>query len=776
MGRFITVVFLTLLSGLILFHNVCASDESVSNILYEEAVNLRAQQSISKKEHQKAISLLILAAGLGLNPGSREVYLFPSDAKISSAQPQPGPSLPGFPGIHVPDDTHAGALRELAKAFRDGFGVEQHHVLSLELFRRASNLGDPEAQGQMGMRYALGLQEASSWDESGIKSFGQPDEESAMLHYYYGAVGGDDFSRMALGYRHMHGIGVPKSCWTAASYYQPVAEKTADLSTKPGTLPQVERIRLYIQSSQGLKADRHREVVQYYQYSADRGNVDAQTAVGQVLNYGTHGVQRDHVQALHYFQRAAEAGDHDAMAHLGHMYANGYGTAQNYAQAQKWFQSAATHGSASAQYGLGYMHLTGQGMTEDHEKAFKFFSQAAEQGHADAHFYMGIMHLKGLGVRRKSVQRAFSYFTLASHAGHVLAMYNAATMHLSGKGTIRTCKPALLLMKQISERGPPATSLQLGHEHFFHSQYRQSLLHYLEAAEMGMELGQSNAAWMLNRGYVRAGGLLPNVTFSLEKRSADQGNVASLLRMGDAYLYGEGVEQDWIRSAAVYYEAYQERSAEAMFNLGYMHEFGIGVPKDLKLARRFYNMAKHTQSDASIAVYIANAWLSVHEAWDAVYPYVPPQLVPFWSRVSTLHPPHTTILGPWAAVLKGALRSQALFQAELGLWRVVDATGVIPLVTALLSGEAGKDFSETAVLLAMVIVLYVVLRARRQRAAARGGQGDAAQAGFMGQDMGAVPGIRQADAQFPAGGLQQDAGTEQQQDPARGQAQDGAAH
>ncbi len=27
--------------------------------------------------------------------------------------------------------------------------------------------------------------------------------------------------------------------------------------------------------------------------------------------------------------------------------------------------------------------------------------------------------------------------------------------------------------------------------------------------------------------------------------------------MGDAYFYGRGVEQDWVRSAAIYYEAYQ---------------------------------------------------------------------------------------------------------------------------------------------------------------------------------------------------------------------------
>lgn len=76
---------------------------------------------------------------------------------------------------------------------------------------------------------------------------------------------------------------------------------------------------------QGIKPDRQREVLQYYQYSADRGNVEAQTAVGTLLNIGTHGVVRDHEAAAHYLQRAASAGSAEAMAHLGHMYGSGKG-------------------------------------------------------------------------------------------------------------------------------------------------------------------------------------------------------------------------------------------------------------------------------------------------------------------------------------------------------------------------------------------------------------------------------------------------------------------
>jgi SEL1 protein len=77
----------------------------------------------------------------------------------------------------------------------------------------------------------------------------QADEAQAVLHYYYAAAAGDPVARMALGHRHQHGLGVPKSCWTAVSYYQPVAEQVADAAAAGGALPSVERIRLHVAAS-----------------------------------------------------------------------------------------------------------------------------------------------------------------------------------------------------------------------------------------------------------------------------------------------------------------------------------------------------------------------------------------------------------------------------------------------------------------------------------------------------------------------------------------------
>lgn len=120
-----------------------------------------------------------------------------------------------------------------------------------------------------------------------------------------------------------------------------------------------------------------------------------------------------------------------------------------------------------------------------------------------------------------------------------------------------------------------------------------------------------------------AGPHAATVATTLFKRSAEQGNVMSLLQLGDCYYYGNGVEQDWVRASAIYYEAYKERSPEAMFYLGFMHEFGAGVPQDLHLALKFYNMAKHTNADAALPVYLATAWLRAHKAWQWLRPHVP---------------------------------------------------------------------------------------------------------------------------------------------------------
>lgn len=207
----------------------------------------------------------------------------------------------------------------------------------------------------------------------------------------------------------------------------------------------------------------------------------------------------------------------------------------------------------------------------------------------------------------------------------------------------------------------------------------QALLLYLQAAELGMEVAQSNAAWMLQRGFGHSGPLAAAVATTMYRRSAEQGNVVSLLQLGDCYYYGGGVEQDWVRSAAIYYEAYKLGSPEAMFNLGFMHEFGAGVPKDMALALRFYNMAKHTNADAALPVYLARSWLRVHETWEWLRPSLPRAVVAALNWLFELRPASSAAGGFWAAYTS---------PRELPQLAAPTAHGLLPA-----GGEDGSDGS-----------------------------------------------------------------------------------
>lgn len=76
--------------------------------------------------------------------------------------------------------------------------------------------------------------------------------------------------------------------------------------------------------------------------------------------------------------------------------------------------------------------------------------------------------------------------------------------------------------------------------------------------------------------------------------------------MGDYHYYGLGTPVDYETAASHYRLASeQQHNAQAMFNLGYMHEQGLGMAKDIHLAKRCYDLAAETSADAKVPVALA---------------------------------------------------------------------------------------------------------------------------------------------------------------------------
>eukprot|EP00729_Bicosta_minor_P013103 gene13103-biopygen14212 len=145
------------------------------------------------------------------------------------------------------------------------------------------------------------------------------------------------------------------------------------------------------------------------------------------------GVEQDHVAAVKWYRKSAEAGDAMAQYNLGGMYCNGKGVEQDHVEAGKWFRKAAEAGNAIAQCTLGYRYDTGRGVEQDHVKAATWYRKAAEAGHAMAQNNLAIMYDDGEGVEQDHVEAA-KWYRKSAEAGFALAQYNLGITYRGGEG------------------------------------------------------------------------------------------------------------------------------------------------------------------------------------------------------------------------------------------------------------------------------------------------------------------------------------------------------
>ncbi|GAQ85887.1 Extracellular protein SEL-1 and related proteins [Klebsormidium nitens] len=517
------------------------------------------------------------------------------------------------------------------KQLLGGVGVRRDAVAGVERIVKAAEQGHEHAQSALAFLQDHGY---------GVER----DDARAFLNHHFAAKGGSYQSKMALAYNYVR----QQEYELAADLYEEVATKAMSCFHVPGEAPLVETVRLSAGSEQSAEAVAgHRgeddERIQYIQFKAEKfGEIYSMKSLADLYYWGARGITRDHRKAFSWFLKAAEAGELTSMVQIGQMYGRGVGVQQNSQEAVSWFEKAETAAAASAagteipqvraafeaaagqaQNGLGYMHAHGAGMEKNYTKALALFGQAARKGLPEGSYNLGVMHLNGLGVRRNP-SKAREFFSAAAAAQHVGATYQLAKMMHHGIGTKRSYATAVAYYKRIAERGPWGSMMRWAHECYMEGQLSTALLLYSRAADLGYEVAQSNAAWLLEKGaaseclgptgkrctdherYARS--------HKLWRLASEQGNVQAALLIGDAYYFGRGTKKDLERAAEAYWRAAQQRSAQALFNLGYMHEHGRGLPLDLHLAKRRYDEALGMDRDAALPVKLALAglWLRTH--------------------------------------------------------------------------------------------------------------------------------------------------------------------
>jgi len=501
---------------------------------------------------------------------------------------------------------HTKAMERVSHEYMLADFLPRNLTKSTEIFQKLADKGSPVGQQGLAFIYGTGMGVTSS-------------QAKALIYTTFAALGGGIMAQMMLGYRYWGGIGVVQNCETALTHYKKVSKKVAQ-NVQPMGSPAVHRIRLYDELEQGSSGGNlDDDLLQYYQFLADKGDVQAQVGLGQLYFQGARGVDVDHEKAFQYFKQAADAGNSNAQAYLGKMYLEG-GSAveQNNETAFQYFTKAVEQGNPVAHSGMGLIYLRGKGVPKDYGKAITYFNLAAEQGWPEAQLQLGNIYYHGLGVNR-DYQKAVKYFTLASQSGNVLAVYNLASMHAGGNGVLRSCHTATEFFKSVAERGKWSNWFTEAYAAYKSGDIDTALIKYHLLAELGYEAAQSNVAYILEKGEST---IFPkNETYARAllqwSRAASQGYTVARVKVGDYHFYGWGTAVDY-EIAALHYRlaSEQQNNAQAMFNLGYMHEQGLGLKKDIHLAKRFYDMAAESNPDAQVPVALAMVKLGAYFTLD----------------------------------------------------------------------------------------------------------------------------------------------------------------
>ncbi|KAI9744469.1 MAG: ERAD-associated protein [Claussenomyces sp. TS43310] len=578
-----------------------------------------------------------------------------------------GPLLEGVTLLEQAAKSHnADAIYLLAQLnFYGNFSYPKNHQ---EAFRRYHELavldGNSSAQHMVGFMYATGIGDAVERDQA-----------KALLYHTFAAQAGHTKSEMTVAFRHHSGIGTVRNCDESANYYKSVADKAMKWyrSGPPGGRAWVSQsYRLADDdggvygegasaSSAGINAPKGgpnsdlnaalEDVLEYLDLMSGKGDFEATFSLGRIHYDGRKDLAPNVEAARRYFQTVAtqywkkdgttvDISDKPrldiiackAAGYLGRMFLRGEGVEQNFKKASKWFIRGLKNGDAGSQHGLGLIYLHGLGLTQNIHKASDYFKAAAEQEYAPAQVSLGSLYLDQ--GSQSDIHVATRYFELAARYGHIEALYYLAEIINHGLGRERSCGLATAYYKSVAEKAEPLlSSISEANQAYKDGDNELALVGYLMAAEQGYERSQANVAYLLDQEksvlplaslspfHRPRSALLKNAALALIfwTRSAKQTNIDSMVKMGDYYLNGIGTERDMEKAAACYTAASEyHQSAQALYNLGWMHENGAGLTQDFHLAKRYYDHALETNDEAYLPVTLSLLKLRARSAWNTL--------------------------------------------------------------------------------------------------------------------------------------------------------------
>lgn len=485
---------------------------------------LEAQQALADKETEKYINLLSQSANLG----------------------------------------YVQALNDLGDLYFNGELAPKHMGKAYEYFLKASQNGSGYGSYSCGFILMKGSSDIPRDIEKGLSMFRLAVEQNYkaatrdLARYYYSLETAED-NRKALDYYLQYieynpkdtdtllhigliyesGLGVPLNIDLARRYYERAAEQDETgmaYNFLGGTYMNDEETE-----------SNERKAVHYFQKAIELGNTNAMFRISYYLHNGKGGLQVDIPREIELLTEASKRGNHQATYRLGLLFEdNESGMAQNLELSVKYFQLAADNGILAAINKMGELYLFGEVIPANLTKAISCFTAASEQGYGKASYWLGRLHTDGIGQLEKDTQKAMNYYRKAIEQGY---------------------EEAREWMEQLQKNlvDETITDIEIPQDKSDEELYKD--------AKNALEKAQFKTAYAY-------------FSYLTQRNHAESFN-----ELGDMYFYGRGMAINQAKALELYKKAATLDSVYGFFNVGFLYWNGPEEIQDPEQALQYLKKA-----------------------------------------------------------------------------------------------------------------------------------------------------------------------------------------
>jgi len=477
--------------------------------------------------------------------------------------------------------------------------VKQDNVTktdSLTSVVKKAEKGDALAQNTLGTWYYTGKYVKKNYDEA-LKWWAKSAKQENT----------DAIANMAMCYQ--LGRGIKRDSIMAVKLYKASVQKGnkyivpqhESIANKTGDTFSSRMLYDFYMNGIGVKQDKAK-AIHYLENVAKKGNADSQF---RLALYYLNNKQAD--VAAKWFKKASDGGMDGASYYYGLLLHQGVGIKQDKAKGIILMERAAKKGFVASYYQLGKIYYEGNGIEKDYTKAVEYLKKSTP-ANADARWLLGICYLRGWGVPQDYyVATQWLANAGTAHTGEVSALLKEESIYahyvfgLKEYILGKNYKVALEHFKKVSKadiaEGETMTGVVLSDSSYQDNNIKKAAKIFGKVIDRS-----SDANYYLSEMYELGKGVEKNQEYAMKllEKSANNGIAIAQCKLGDKFMIGQDVIQDYAKAVELYLQAerQQQLTSSAASNLAKCYEMKIGNLPDLENAeKRIAQLKRYKPND-----------------------------------------------------------------------------------------------------------------------------------------------------------------------------------